>query len=153
MGRKSLRGFARRSWNGASPLARRPRFYHLEEIIARTTLVIGFGAAVPVGFFHGWVSAAGIAAGTVLAWLNFRWLKQGTDALRVAITSLSAPEKVRVPLAIYFKVGFRYGLIALAIYVIFKYLKVPILSMIVGLFALGAATLVACLYEILRPVG
>lgn len=135
-----------------SPPARRPRFYHLEEIIARTTLVIGFAAAIPVGFLHGWVWAAGIGVGTVLAWLNFRWLRQGTDALRVAMTSLPVPPKGRVPIGIYFKAVFRYGLIGLAIYVIFKYLKVPILSMIAGLFALGAAALVASTYEVLRPV-
>jgi len=138
--------------NIVSSRARRPRFYHLEEIIARATLGIGWVAAVAVGFLSDWLWAAGIAIGTVLAWLNFRWLRQGTDALRVAMTSLGSGQKARVPLFVYFKAAFRYGLIALIIYVIFKYLKVPILSMITGLFALGAAAIAASMYEVLRPV-
>jgi len=43
-------------------------------------------------------------------------------------------------------------LIAFAVYVIFVFLRIPILSMIVGLCALGAATIAASVYEILRPV-
>jgi ABC-type uncharacterized transport system permease subunit len=46
---------------------------------------------------------------------------------------------------------FRYGLIALSVYAIFKVLNVPVLSMIFGLFALGAATLAVSVLEILRP--
>lgn len=45
----------------------------------------------------------------------------------------------------------RYGLIALVVYVIFKYLNVPVLSMVLGLCALGAATIVVSLHSILRP--
>jgi len=159
------------------------------------TLAIGLGAAVAVGFIHDWVWAAGVAIGSVLAWLNFRWLKQGVAALAATAvtqssgnisngaregTASAVPEaaenswalalgvgssvnqgadetahgqkKAHVPLGSYFMAMFRYALIAIAVYVIFKYLKVPILSMIAGLFALGAAALVACLYEILRPV-
>jgi hypothetical protein len=46
---------------------------------------------------------------------------------------------------------FRYGLIALAVYVIFIYLRVPLVSMVVGLCALGAAAIAASVYEILHP--
>ena len=45
---------------------------------------------------------------------------------------------------------FRYGLIALCVYVIFKYLNVPVLSMIFGLRALGAATIVISVHELLH---
>jgi small-conductance mechanosensitive channel len=135
-----------------STRTRRPRFYHLEEIIAHATLGIGWVAAVAVGFLSDWLWAAGIAIGTVLAWFNFRWLRQGTDALRAAMTSLASGQKARVPVSVYFKTVFRYGLMALIIYVIFRYLKVPILSMITGLFALGAAAIAASMYEVLRPL-
>ncbi|PYU46091.1 MAG: hypothetical protein DMG53_12805 [Acidobacteria bacterium] len=56
-----------------------------------------------------------------------------------------------VPIASYFGMLFRYGLIALAVYVIFEYLRVPLVSMVVGLCALGAATVVASVYEIFDP--
>jgi len=46
---------------------------------------------------------------------------------------------------------FRYGLIGFCVYVIFDVLKVPLASMVVGLCALGAATIAASVYEILRP--
>jgi ABC-type uncharacterized transport system permease subunit len=45
---------------------------------------------------------------------------------------------------------FRYGLIALSVYVIFKYLNVPVLSMIFGLCALGAATVAVGVQEIMH---
>jgi small-conductance mechanosensitive channel len=153
---------------GETP-ASRPRFHNLEQLIAGTTLVLGLAAAIPVGFFHNWMWAIGIVIGAFLSWLNLRWLKQGVATLAAASVAQANPEvpasspqgvdtttssskKATVPFGSYFFAMFRYALIALAVYVIFKYLKVPILSMIAGLFALGAATLVACLYEILRPV-
>jgi len=132
--------------------AKRPRFQNLERLISGLTLAIGLAAGVAIGFIHDWEWAAGIAIGAVLAWLNFRWLKQGVAALAAAATAQSNRKTVQVPFGSYFMAMFRYALIAIAVYVIFKYLKVPILSMIAGLFALGAAALVACLYEILRPV-
>jgi small-conductance mechanosensitive channel len=136
---------------GGTPV-NRPRFQNLEQLIAGLTLAIGLASAIAIGFLYDWVWGAGTGIGTVLAWLNFRWLKQAVGALAAAATAQSNQQKVQVPLASYFLAMFRYALIAIAVYVIFKYLKVPILSMISGLFALGAATLVACLYEILRPV-
>jgi CHASE2 domain-containing sensor protein len=46
----------------------------------------------------------------------------------------------------------RYSLIALIVYVIFVYLHIPLVSMLVGLCALGAAAIAASVYEIFRPV-
>jgi hypothetical protein len=43
---------------------------------------------------------------------------------------------------------FRYGLIALSVYVIFKLLKVPLVSMVVGMCALAAAAIAASVYEL-----
>jgi small-conductance mechanosensitive channel len=96
--------------------------------------------------------AAGLAIGTVLAWLNFRWLKRGLDALVPASKAQEGREKPQVPLAAYFTAVFRYGLLALAVYVIFIYLHVPLGSMVVGFCALAAATITASVWEILRPV-
>lgn len=133
-------------------LVSRPRFQNLEQLIAGMTLAIGLAAGLAIGILYDWIWAAGTAIGAVLAWLNFRWLKQAVGALTRAATAQSNQQKTRVPVGSYFLAMFRYALIAITIYVIFKFLKVPVLSMIAGLFALGAATLVACLYEILRPV-
>ena len=122
-----------------------------EKWIARLTLLLGALAALAVTCFYGPNWGAGILVGAILAWFNFRWLRQGLDALTTATTAQANRRNPRVPIATYFKALFRYGLIAVAVYVIFRYLNVPILSMILGLCALGAATLAVSVYEILRP--
>ena len=119
-----------------------------EKWIARLTLLLGALAATAVAFLVGPNWGGGILVGAILAWFNFRWLRRGLDALTRAATSQADGH---VPLGTYFKALFRYGLIALAVYVIFEYLNVPILSMILGLCALGAATLAVSVYEILHP--
>jgi small-conductance mechanosensitive channel len=131
-----------------TPPADLARFQLSESLISYLTLVIGLIAAIPVAYFRSPRFGAGIFIGSILAWLNFRWLRQGLDALTAAI---AARQKGKVPISTYFKAMFRYGLIGLAAYVIFKYLNVPVLSMILGLCALGAATMVVSVYEILRP--
>jgi small-conductance mechanosensitive channel len=135
-----------------TPPSRRPRFLHLESVIARLTLILGAIVALAVGFLYHWIWAAGVFIGSLLAWVSFRWLRQGVEALALAATAQATQQKVHVPVAAYFKALFRYGLMAVSIYVIFEYLNVPILSMIAGLFTLGAAATLASLYEILRPV-
>ncbi len=122
-----------------------------ERRISRLTLLIGLAAALLVALLRDRLWGAGLAVGAALAWLNFRWLSRGLDALVVASTAQADKEKPAVPLFSYFAMLFRYGLIALAVYVIFEYLRVPLVSMIVGLCALGAATIAASVYEILHP--
>lgn len=122
-----------------------------EKRIARLTLVLGALAAILVAWFSGPSWGAGIFVGAILAWFNFRWLRQGVDALTTAAAVQANRRSPRVPIVTYFKALFRYGLIALAVYVIFKYLNVPILSMIFGLCALGAATMAVSVYEIMHP--
>ena len=118
-----------------------------ERRIAWLTLV--FGAVASAAAFAGsrlW--AAGLLIGAVLAWLNFRWLRRGLDALVAASAAQAGVGKPRVPLGTYFAAVFRYGLIALLVYVIFKILKVPLASMVVGMCALAAAAIAASVYEL-----
>jgi len=122
-----------------------------ERRIAWLTLLLGFFATCAAAAVHRISWAAGLAIGTALAWLNFRWLRQGLDALVAASTAQAGAKQARVPLRSYFWALFRYALIGVAVYVIFKTLRVPLVSMVVGLCALGAATIAASVYEILRP--
>jgi ATP synthase I subunit len=117
-----------------------------EQRIAWLTLVIGLAAGVAAALTGHWPWASGLMIGAVLAWLNFRWLRRGLDALVEA----GAPQP-RVPVGTYFRAMFRYALIALSVYVIFKVLRVPLASMVVGLCALAAAAIAASVYEIWRP--
>jgi len=123
-----------------------------ERRISWLTLFIGLLAGLLVGVLRNPMWGVGLGIGTLLAWLNFRWLRRGLNALVQASEAQADKEKPRVPLRSYFAMAARYGLIAAAVYVIFELLRIPILSMIVGLCALGAATIVASVYEILRPV-
>jgi small-conductance mechanosensitive channel len=121
-----------------------------ESRISHLTLALGVVAALPVAIVYSWRWGLGILIGAAFAWLNFRWLRQGLDALAAA-TGQSNPQRAHVPISTYFKAAFRYGLIALGVYVIFKYLNVPVLSMVLGLCALGAATIVISVHSIFRP--
>ena len=98
-----------------------------------------------------WTWAAGLAIGAALAWLNFRWLRRGLDALVVASTAQKDAANPRVPIGTYFRALFRYVLIALIVYVIFKILGIPLVSMVLGLCALGVATIAASVYEVWHP--
>ncbi len=71
--------------------------------------------------------------------------------LVAASAAQAGAEKPRVPLGAYFGALFRYGLIALVVYVIFKILKVPLASMVVGMCALAAAAIAASVYELWHP--
>ncbi len=123
-----------------------------ERRIAWLTLLIGFAAGGIVAVLRDPWWGAGLAIGAGLAWLNFRWLRQGLDALVAASTGQSGAEQPRVPVGAYFRALFRYALIGFSVYVIFKVLRVPLVSMVVGLCALGAATIAISVYEIWRPV-
>ena len=121
-----------------------------EAWIARLTVLWGAVAALLTGVLYRPVWGAGLMIGAMLAWLNFRWLKQGLDALTKMVAAEGTSGKGAVPVGTYFKAVFRYALIALCVYVIFEYLKVPVLSMVFGLCALGAATLTVSVHEIFR---
>lgn len=124
-----------------------------ERRIAWLTLLFGFAAAAIAALLRHNLWATGLAIGTVLAWLNFRWLKRALDALVVVSTAQEGREKPKVPITTYVAALFRYGLLGLTVYVIFMFLHVPLGSMISGFCALAAAAIVASVWEILSPAG
>jgi hypothetical protein len=123
-----------------------------ERRIAWLTLAIGAVAAMATGFSYRWNWAAGLLIGAILAWLNFRWLRRGMDALVEAANAQAGAETTHVPVGTYFRALFRYGLIAMIVYVIFKLLGIPLVSMVLGLLALGAAAIAASVYEVWHPM-
>ena len=122
-----------------------------ERRIAWLTLLFGFAAAGTAAVLRHNLWAAGLAIGTALGWLNFRWLKRALDALVVLSTAQQGREKPKVPITTYLAALFRYGLLGLTVYVIFMFLHVPLGSMILGFSALAAAAIVASVWEILSP--
>ncbi|HEX3543018.1 MAG TPA: ATP synthase subunit I [Candidatus Acidoferrum sp.] len=121
-----------------------------ERLIAWLTLFFGAVAGVAAALLHQPLWAGGLVVGAVLAWFNFRWLRQGIDALVAASQAQAGAMRPRVPIGAYFRVLFRYALIAVTVYVIFELLKFPLASMVVGLCALGPAAIAASVYEIAR---
>jgi len=119
-----------------------------ERRIAWLTLVFGSAASAAAAVAGKRIWASGLLIGAVLAWLNFRWLRRGLDGLVAASAAQVGVEKPRVPLGAYFAAVFRYALIALIVYVIFKLLQVPLASMVVGMCALAAAAIAASVYEL-----
>jgi len=119
--------------------------------IAWLTLFFGALAAIAAAVLRQPLWAGGLMVGAILAWFNFRWLCQGMHALVAASQAQVGVPQPRVPIGAYFRVLFRYALIAVTVYVIFKLLKFPLASMVVGLCALGPAAIVASVYEIARP--
>jgi hypothetical protein len=124
-----------------------------ERRIAWLTLVIGAVSAIVTGISYRWIWAAGLLIGSLLAYLNFRWLARGMDALVAASTAQAGAAETRVPVGTYFRALFRYGLIAFTVYVIFKVLSIPLVSMVLGLLALGAAAVAASVYEVWHPIN
>jgi hypothetical protein len=120
-----------------------------EERIRWLTILFG-GAATIAAIAAGNRSwAIGLAIGTILGWLNFRWLGRGVDALVAASTEQHGSEKAVVPWWNYLLAVFRYALIGLIVYAIFMYRHIPLASMLIGLCALAVAAIMASVWEIL----
>jgi hypothetical protein len=130
-----------------------PRYKLTERRIAQFTLAIGATAAAGAAYFSSLRMGAGVLAGSVLAWISFQWLESAMDGLmRVSVAKADSPQ-ARVPLGSIFKIMARYALIAGAVCVIFFVFQVPVLGMLLGLCALGAATIVATLCELWHPAN
>jgi hypothetical protein len=122
-----------------------------ERWIGWLTLGIGLAAGLAVALLHSWRWGVGIFGGAVLGWLNFHWLQGALDALKSVSTAQVDAPRPQVPVWTWMRFLGRYALIGLAMYVIFIWFNIPILSMLVGLCALGAATMAEGIYEVFRP--
>jgi len=119
-----------------------------ERRIARLTLILGAAGSVAVAAAFSPRAGLGVLTGTVLAWINFRWLQQAMDALVRVFSAQPGAAKPRISAWVYVKLFARYALMGVVIYVMVRYFDVPILGLLVGLFSLGAATLTESIYEI-----
>lgn len=112
------------------------------------TIAWGFTAAIVVMLAVSARAGAGVAIGTVLAWLNYRWLDRGVGVLVAAAVAQEGMPKPRVPMGVYVRFAFRYVLIAALVYVTVSVLHVPLLAVVAGLLALGAGAVAESLYEL-----
>jgi ATP synthase I chain len=117
------------------------------------TVILGLIAALAVALLKSRPAGYGIALGSLLAWLNFRWLEQGLSSFVRGSAAQEGLPKPQVPISTYAKFGGRYALIGLALYGIVTFLAVPALWIIVGLMALGLAVTVEGLYEVYERIS
>jgi hypothetical protein len=121
-----------------------------ERRIERFTVVIGLLGALVGWMVAGFRIAAAVAGGAALSWINYRWMKQGVHVLAQLSTVQAGEDKPRVPKRVYFKAVGRYALLILAAYVILRGLKLPVMGLIAGFFAVVAAVLVELVGQLFR---
>jgi hypothetical protein len=121
-----------------------------ERRIEHFTLAIGAIASIATGIFWNLKAGAGVAAGAVLSWINYRWMKQGINALARLSTAQAGAEKPRVPASVYLKFLGRYALLIIAAYVILRGFSLTAASFMAGLFAVVAAVLVEMTVQLFR---
>jgi hypothetical protein len=121
-----------------------------EHRIEWMTVAFGVAGAVFVFMRWGMRPAAGVALGATLAWLNFRWMKQGITALVKLSTAQVNSEHARVPLGVYAKFFGRFALLLVVVYVILSRSWLPVAAVLGGLFAVVAAVMIELMWEILR---
>ena len=93
--------------------------------------------------WRGWRWGLGFALGAGASWLNFRWLKKLTDALRDAATGKRTNHRAAIVL------GLRFLLLAAAGYVILKYSEISLTAALIGLFVSAAAAVCEIVYQLI----
>lgn len=121
-----------------------------EHRIQWMTLAFGLAGAMFAFARWGWRPGAGVALGALLAWLNFRWLKQGVAALVKVSTARANSEHFRVPMSIYAKFFGRFAMLLVAVYVILSRSLLPVTAVLGGLFAVVAAVMIELMWELVR---
>lgn len=121
-----------------------------ERRIEWLTLGLGLACAIYTLIRWGWRPSAGVALGAALAWLNFRWLKQGVGALVKLSTAQAGEEHPRVPGTVYVKFFGRYALLLGVVYVILSRSLLPVAAVLAGLFAVIAAVMIELMWELVR---
>jgi hypothetical protein len=121
-----------------------------ERRIEYLTVAIGIIASVAVAIHWGVKFGAGVAAGAVLSWINYRWMKQGVNALAKLSTAQAGAEKARVPPSVYFKFIGRYALLIVVAYVILRGFSLPAASVLAGFFVVVAAVIVELIGQLFR---
>lgn len=112
------------------------------------TLALGGLGAIWAASRWGWRGALGVCIGTVLSWLNFRWLKGGVHAFGKAATEKADSPAARAPKSAYIKFIGRFALLLVAVYVILTRSWMPPVALFAGLFASAAGVVVALVYEL-----
>lgn len=113
-------------------------------------LIVALGAAITIGGGLGWGrgAAASAAVGTVLCWLNFRWLRQGAAGLMRLGMAQAGAEQVHVPRSVHAKFLGRLVLLLVVAYGILSWLRLPVVAFLCGAVAVIPAIVIELFYEL-----
>ena len=114
---------------------------HLERAVKRIWKVmwsVAAGGAIALFIWRGWTWSVGWLIGSAVSALNFRWLKQLTEAI--------GGEAAKPRKAVF--LGMRYLLLGGGSYVILKYSAISLPAALSGLFVSVAAVIVEILFEL-----
>ncbi|MGH9715967.1 MAG: ATP synthase subunit I [Candidatus Acidiferrales bacterium] len=114
--------------------------------------VLVSGAAIAAASLAGWGWRAGLsaAAGLLLCWLNFRWLRAGAAAVVQLGAAQAEASKVTVPSGVHAKFLGRLVLLLGATYAILAWLRLPALEFVCGLTAVVPAIVLELGYELVH---
>ncbi len=121
-----------------------------ERRIEWGTIALGAGATLWVAARVSARAAIGVAAGTLLAWINFRWLRSAVLTLEALSKAQAGTEKPNVPSQIYLRFFGAFALLLAAVCASFFYSLFPGAAVVAGLFTLVAAVLLECIYQLAR---
>jgi hypothetical protein len=106
--------------------------------IQKATFALGAGGTILAFFWDGWTAGAGFALGSLISWLNYRWIKQ----VAYAVGTENPPKRLAVLL------GLRYLLLGGGAYVILRFSKISITAVLLGLFVSVAAVIVEIIIQL-----
>ena len=121
-------------------------FEGLDARLNRSSLIVGIAAVLAAFFFYSAKAALSIAAGGILSYINFSWLKQAIDF----IVRQGAQGRGGRGAAIRF-VG-RYALIGVFLYVTIRSSALQLGFVFAGLLLYVIAILIECFSEVIRVV-
>ena len=111
--------------------------YALERI-HKAGFALGAGGTIALLAWRGWMWGGGFALGSIISWLNYRWLKQ----VAYAVGTERPPKRVVILF------GLRYAILGGGAYVILRFSQISVPAVLWGLFVSVAAVIVEIIIQL-----
>jgi hypothetical protein len=130
-----------------SPLAAEEEKFYSAALsrIRRSMLVLAPLLCAAGWLMFGWRAAAGFLLGSIIAYLNFEWLKSGVSVLADKVTNTGKRQSGKATVARFL---LRYALLGIAAYAILTSFPASLRGLFAGLFLPVGAILCEAVYEI-----
>jgi hypothetical protein len=108
-----------------------------ERIGRNLAVIAAVGTAILLAW-RGWKWGAGFFVGSLISWVNYRWL-------RGVVESLGGKRQARHRTVV---LAFRYLILGAAAYVILRFTSISLPAVLAGVFVLTAAVFAEAIFEI-----